>query len=95
MQFMSQSLDWVDWVVLAMAPPGIITIIVSAIRVGGPPWLKTVVGRATENRSATEMEVMSSTSDEVCEMFNGQDIVKCLGFGSISASSPADGLVRT
>ncbi|KAF6812486.1 ankyrin repeat protein [Colletotrichum plurivorum] len=79
MQFMSQSLDWVDCVVLAMVPLGITTIIVSAIRVGGPVWLKAIIGRATENRSAAEMEVMSSTSREVCEMFNGQGIVRCQG----------------
>ncbi|WAO86219.1 Hypothetical protein NCS54_00348500 [Fusarium falciforme] len=36
MQFMSQSTGWADNIILAMAPLGIITIIVSAIRVGGP-----------------------------------------------------------
>ncbi|KAJ4186853.1 hypothetical protein NW755_007585 [Fusarium falciforme] len=79
MQFMSQSLGWEDCVILAMAPLGIITILVSAIRVGGPAWLKAVVGRARENMSAAEMELMSSTSKEVCELYNGQIIVRCQG----------------
>ncbi|KAF6810515.1 ankyrin repeat protein [Colletotrichum musicola] len=79
MQFMSESLGFSDCVVLAMAPLGIITIIVSAIRVGGPARLKAIIGRASENKSAAEMEVMSSTSSEVCEMFNGQGIVRCQG----------------
>lgn len=35
-QFMSQALGWEECVALAMAPLGNITIIVSAIRVGGP-----------------------------------------------------------
>jgi hypothetical protein len=35
MQFMSQSTGWFDNIVLAMAPRGIITTIVGAIRVGG------------------------------------------------------------
>ncbi|KAL2683325.1 hypothetical protein Neosp_007795 [[Neocosmospora] mangrovei] len=79
MQFMSQALGWEDCVILAMAPLGIITILVSAIRVGGPAWLKAVVGRARENMSAAEMELMSSTSKEVCELYNGQTIVRCQG----------------
>lgn len=79
MQFMSQALGWEDSVILAMAPLGIITILISAIRVGGPAWLKAVIGRARENISAAEMELMSSTSKEVCELYNGQTIVRCQG----------------
>ncbi|KAF5525610.1 hypothetical protein CGCA056_v003761 [Colletotrichum aenigma] len=77
MQFMSQSLGWADCVALAMAPLGIITIIVSAIRVGGPMRLKAIIGRAKENISIAEMELMSSTSREVCELYNGESIVRC------------------
>lgn len=77
MQFMSQSLGWADCVALAMAPLGIITIIVSAFRVGGPMRLKAIIGRAKENISIAEMELMSSTSREVCELYNGESIVRC------------------
>ncbi|KAH8663218.1 hypothetical protein BGZ61DRAFT_367833 [Ilyonectria robusta] len=79
MQFMTQSLGWEDWVALAMAPLGIITIVVSAIRVGGPMLLKAVVGRARENTAVAEMELMSSTSREVGELYNGESIVRCQG----------------
>ncbi|KAH6953788.1 hypothetical protein BKA56DRAFT_625452 [Ilyonectria sp. MPI-CAGE-AT-0026] len=79
MQFMTQSLGWEDWVALAMAPLGIITIAVSAIRVGGPMLLKAVVGRARENTAVAEMELMSSTSREVGELYNGESIVRCQG----------------
>ncbi|TID07402.1 hypothetical protein CH35J_001039 [Colletotrichum higginsianum] len=79
MQFMSQSLGWADCIALAMAPLGVITIIVSAIRVGGPMRLKAIIGRAKENTSVAEMELMSSTSREVCEMYNGESIVRCQG----------------
>ena len=44
-QFLSMSFGWVDNIMLAMGPLGIITIVVSAIRVGGPKWLKALVGR--------------------------------------------------
>ncbi|KAH0553022.1 hypothetical protein GP486_006781 [Trichoglossum hirsutum] len=62
-----------------MAPLGIITAFVSAIRVGGPNWLKALVGRARENIAAAEVEVMSSTSHDVCELWNGTAIVRTVG----------------
>ncbi|QPC73221.1 hypothetical protein HYE68_003973 [Fusarium pseudograminearum] len=83
MQFLSQSMGWSDCIILAMAPLGIITTIVSAIRVGGPPWLKALIGRSRENTSAAEMELMSSTSHETCELWNGSDIVRCQGLAPV------------
>jgi hypothetical protein len=79
MQFMSQSLGWDDNFILAMVPLGIITIVVSAIRVGGPMWLKALVGRARENYAVAEVELMSSTSKNVRELWNGEAVVRCIG----------------
>ncbi|KAM3516176.1 hypothetical protein MY11210_000198 [Beauveria gryllotalpidicola] len=84
MQFMSQSMGWADNIILAMAPLGIITVIVSAIRVGGPAWLKAIVGRARENLAVAEAEIMSSTSQEVCELWNGQEVVRCMGSAPVA-----------
>ena len=72
-------MGWPDHIIFALAPLGILTAIVAAIRVGGPSWLKAVVGRARENIAAVEMELMSSTSHEVCELWNGQGIVRAMG----------------
>ncbi|KAH7187517.1 hypothetical protein BKA60DRAFT_687031 [Fusarium oxysporum] len=83
MQFLSQTLGWADCVILAMAPLGVITTIVSAIRVEGPPWLKAIIGRSRENRSVAEMELMSSTSQETCELWNGDDVVRCQGLAPV------------
>jgi len=83
MQFMSQSTGWADNIILAMAPLGIITAVVGAIRVGGPSWLKAIIGRARESRAIAESELMSSTSNEVCELWNGQEIVRVMGEGLI------------
>lgn len=44
-QFLSMSLGWADNLLLAMGPLGIITVIVSAIRVGRVRILKALVGR--------------------------------------------------
>ncbi|KAF5541711.1 ankyrin repeat [Fusarium napiforme] len=79
MQFLSQSMGWADCIILAVAPLGIITTIVSAIRVAGPAWLKAIIGRSRENLSSAEMELMSSTSQETCELWNGRDVVRCQG----------------
>lgn len=83
MQFVSQSEGWADNIILAMAPIGIITAIVASIRVGGPPWLKAVIGRARENLAVSEVELMSSTSKEVCEVWNGQEVVRCMGLAPV------------
>jgi hypothetical protein len=83
-QFMGQAMGWADNIILAMGPLGIMTIIVSAIRVGGPIWLRAIVGRARENHAAAESDVMSSTSDEVCELWNGRKVVRVAGEATIA-----------
>ncbi len=83
MQFMSQSTGWADNIILARAPLGIVTAIVGAIRVGAPSWLRAIIGRARESRAVVEAELMSSTSNEVCELWNGQQIVRVMGEGPI------------
>ncbi|KAI5787309.1 hypothetical protein EDC01DRAFT_617754, partial [Geopyxis carbonaria] len=78
-QYMSQSFGWADHIVLAMAPLGIITAIVSAIRVGGPSWLRAIIGRARESKAAAEAELQSSTSNEVCEIWDGGQVSRIVG----------------
>ncbi|KAK4226433.1 hypothetical protein QBC38DRAFT_231110 [Podospora fimiseda] len=78
-QFLSLSLCWADNILLAMGPIGIFTIVVSAIRVGGGPMLKAIVGRDRKEKALVEQELLSSTSDEVCEMWNGSSIVRTRG----------------
>ena len=50
-QFMSMSMGWADDVLLSMGPLGIITIVVSTIRVGGDKKLKALVGRRVNPRN--------------------------------------------
>jgi hypothetical protein len=76
-------MGWADNIILAMAPLGIVTAIVAAIRVGGPSWLRAVIGRARENLAVSEAELMSSTSKEVCEVWNGQEVVRCMGLAPV------------
>lgn len=44
-QFLGMSLGFGDDLLLAIAPIGIITIIVSAVRVGGYAWMRSLIGR--------------------------------------------------
>ena len=44
-QFLSLCVGWPDIILLSMGPIGVITIIVSTIRVGGMRFLKGLVGR--------------------------------------------------
>lgn len=62
-----------------MVPLGVLTAIVGAIRVSGADWLKRLVGRARENIADAEIEMMSSVSQEVCEVCNGTSIVRSKG----------------
>lgn len=76
---MSETLTWPDHFIFAMVPLGILTAVIGAIRASGPHWMRAFVGRARETRAVAEFELMSSTSHEVCELFNGTYIVRAMG----------------
>ena len=78
-QYLSQSFTMLDCIVFALCPIGIITAVVSAIRVAAPNIWKSVIGRAMESPAMAELELLSSTSDEVCELWSGQAIVRVMG----------------
>ncbi|PTB64916.1 hypothetical protein BBK36DRAFT_1091544, partial [Trichoderma citrinoviride] len=79
MQFLSQSLTTSDYILASIKSPGVMTTLVSAIRAGGPQRLRDMFGKTAENTAAVELEVMSSTSREVGELYNGREVVRCLG----------------
>ncbi|KAM0319946.1 hypothetical protein ACHAPQ_010131 [Fusarium lateritium] len=83
-QFTSESHTWLDHLIFAMVPLGIITAITGAIRAQGMPMAKAFLGRVRENRAQVEIELMSSTSGEVCEIFNGSSIVRAMGRSKIA-----------
>ncbi|KAK8246889.1 hypothetical protein HDK90DRAFT_445969, partial [Phyllosticta capitalensis] len=69
-QFLSEATTTEDIIIFSMAPIGILTAVVSAIRVCGSPSLRAFIGRAQEGAAAAEVEVCSSTSRNVGEMFD-------------------------
>lgn len=82
-QYLSESTGLADNILFAMAPLGVITAVVSAIRVAGHSALKAIIGRGKEGRAQVELELMSSNSPDVGEMWNGQAIVRVLGTPSV------------
>jgi len=78
-QFMSQSMSLTENVIFACAPLGILTAVVGAIRVGGPTSMKAIIGRTTEPKGMVEMELLSSTSSDVCELWDGEGFVRVMG----------------
>lgn len=71
-QFIGQSVGWADYILFAMAPLGVVIAIVGAIRVAHPPILRALIGRARGNSAAAEVDQVSPTLHEVCELWNGQ-----------------------
>ncbi|KAH0609723.1 uncharacterized protein H6S33_012269 [Morchella sextelata] len=55
-QFMSEAFTIADSIIFAVAPLGVMTAMVGAIRVGGPNELRAIIGRAKESRSTVELE---------------------------------------
>lgn len=78
-QYMSESITMLDYFIFAMAPMGILTAVVSAIRVCGSAPLRAFVGRAQEGGGNAEAELCSSTSRDVCELYNNGGIARVFG----------------
>ncbi|KAL9078185.1 MAG: hypothetical protein Q9157_002908 [Trypethelium eluteriae] len=78
-QFLSTSMGWADCLLISTAPLGIVTIIVSAIRISGHPLLKAVIGRAHDSPADEEKDILSSTSREVREVWDGNRVIRQAG----------------
>ncbi|KAI0411473.1 hypothetical protein F5X98DRAFT_357193 [Xylaria grammica] len=78
-QYLSECLTPEDIIIFAIAPLGIITAVVSAIRVRGTPSLRAFVGRAQEGAGTAEAELCSSTSRDVCELYSNGGIARVFG----------------
>jgi ankyrin repeat protein len=78
-QYLSESIKFRDYLIFAVAPMGILTALVSAIRVCGSPSLRAFIGRAQEGGGIAEAELCSSTSRDVCELYNNGGIARVFG----------------
>lgn len=78
-QFLSESLSTWDNIVFAMAPLGILTAVVSVIRVCGSSSLRAFIGRAQEGPGNAEIELLSCTSETTSELWNEGGIARVFG----------------
>ncbi|RPA81316.1 hypothetical protein BJ508DRAFT_113336, partial [Ascobolus immersus RN42] len=78
-QYLSECINNTDVFIFAMAPLGILTTLVSVIPVSGTTGLRAFVGRAKEGAGQVEAELLSSTSREVCELYNNGGIARVFG----------------
>jgi hypothetical protein len=82
-QFLKSSFTVFDSILFAMVPIGIISAITSVIRVGSVKLLKTLIGRSRESSESVEVELLSSTSQNISETWNGFDLVRKSGNGNV------------
>jgi hypothetical protein len=82
-QYLSESTSFLDYFIFAMAPIGILTAVVSTIRVCGHSSLRAFIGRSQEGDGVIEAELCTSTSRDVCELFTRGGITRVLGRPSI------------
>jgi len=78
-QFLSESTSIWDTIIFGIAPIGVITAVVSAVRLYGSSSLKAFIGRAQEAHGVAEAELCSSTSDDVCELWSNGGICRVFG----------------
>lgn len=82
-EFLRQSTDLFDWVLFAIGPLGVGSVLLAAIRVLGSRFLKYRIGKAGEDEDLIEKDLMSSTSPNVWELWNGYEVVRVTGQADI------------
>ncbi|KAH7148168.1 hypothetical protein EDB81DRAFT_457528 [Dactylonectria macrodidyma] len=78
-QFLSESTSFLDNIIFGIAPLGVLTAVVSVIRVYGNASIKAFIGRAQEAHGVAEAELCSSTSEDVCELWSDGGICRVFG----------------
>lgn len=84
-QFLSESTSGWDSILFGIGPLGIVTTVVSVIRLYGNARWKSIIGRSQEPRGAAEAELCSSTSADVCELWSHGGISRVFGRPKILA----------
>ncbi|KAF8459299.1 hypothetical protein BDZ91DRAFT_799949 [Kalaharituber pfeilii] len=77
--YLSQSTHWLEHVIWACGPLGLLTTVTSAILVAGSKALNAIIGHARTPGADIEVQLMSSTSADVCELWNGKGFVRVVG----------------
>ena len=88
-QFLSMSMGWADNILLSMGPLGVVTIIVSAIRVAGDKRLKALIGRSVYGMQVCYMETKTNIEEHE-KVIQWQNKICCRQHPETSARCGAD-----
>lgn len=78
-QFLSESISLLDNIIFALSPLGVLTAVVSVIRVCGGSSLRAFIGRAQEGPAEAESELLPCVSESTAELFNEGGISRVFG----------------
>ncbi|OKL56722.1 hypothetical protein UA08_08034 [Talaromyces atroroseus] len=78
-QCMSELITALDDYIFALAPIGILTALVSLIRICGNSTLRAFIGRASEDPGDSELELLSCVSDTTAEVFTESGVARITG----------------
>jgi hypothetical protein len=78
-QFLSESISFLDNIIFALSPLGVLTAVVSVIRICGSSSLRAFIGRAQEGPAEAESELLSCVSESTAELFNEGGISRVFG----------------
>ncbi|KXG46045.1 uncharacterized protein PGRI_049010 [Penicillium griseofulvum] len=78
-QFLSESISALDNLIFALSPLGVLTAVVSVIRICGSSSLRAFVGRAQEGPAEAESELLPCVSESTAELFNDGGITRVFG----------------
>lgn len=76
---MSELIDTLDDFIFALVPLGVLTAVVSVIRVCGNSSLRAIIGRAQEDPASSEKEILSCVSDSTAEIFTESGVARITG----------------
>ena len=78
-QYLSESISLLDNIIFALSPLGVLTAVVSVIRVCGGSSLRAFIGRAQEGPAEAESELLPCVSESTAELFNEGGISRVFG----------------
>jgi hypothetical protein len=79
LQYLTESTSVLDCIIFAMAPLGVLTAVVSVIRICGDGVLKAFIGRAQEGSGVAEVALCSSTGKDIADLYQHGVITRVFG----------------
>jgi hypothetical protein len=79
LQYLAESTSFLDCIIFAMAPLGVLTAVVSVIRICGDSALKAFIGCAQEGSGVAEVALCSSTGKDIADLYQHGVITRVFG----------------